>query len=50
MASSREVEEMPKEVCPDSGSGFARDRAGTGYRRHLVKLPKRNPKTGENPD
>jgi hypothetical protein len=47
MASTLEVEEMPNEVCPGCGSGFARDRAGIGYRRHLVNLPKRNPKTGE---
>lgn len=45
MASTCEVEKMPGEVCPDCGSGFAKDIAGTGYRRHLVKLPKRDPKT-----
>jgi len=47
MASTEEVEKLPDERCPDCGSGFARDLAGTGYRRHLERLPKRDPKTGK---
>jgi hypothetical protein len=47
MASTSEVGGLPTEKCPDCGSGFARDLAGTGYRRHLEALPKRDRKTKE---
>jgi hypothetical protein len=46
MASTREVG-MSHERCPDCGSGFARDLKGTGVRRHLSALPKRDPAIGE---
>jgi hypothetical protein len=42
MASTQEVERLPDERCPECGSGFAKDLAGRGFRRHLKKLPKRD--------
>ena len=47
MASTKEVAQLPEERCPDCGSGFARDLKGSGYRRHLKKLPKRDRKTNK---
>ena len=41
MASTREVD-TSNERCPDCGSGFAKDHQGTGFRRHLKALPKRD--------
>ena len=41
MAATAEVEQLRGGRCPECGSGFARDLAGRGYRRHLEKLPKR---------
>jgi hypothetical protein len=40
MASIQEIDELPDERCPDCGSGFAKDMAGRGFRRHLRPLPK----------
>jgi hypothetical protein len=40
MASNLEIDQLPDEQCPECGSGFAKDRAGRGFRRHLKKLPK----------
>jgi hypothetical protein len=40
MASNREIDQLLDEQCPECGSGFAKDRAGRGFRRHLKKLPK----------
>lgn len=45
MASTREVEQQLDELCPDCGSRFARDLKGSGFRRHLDALPKRDRKT-----
>jgi hypothetical protein len=45
MASNQEIDQLPDEQCPDCGSGFAKDKAGTGFRRHLKKLPKLDPST-----
>ena len=42
MASTREIEQLSDERCPDCGSPFARDLQGKGYRRHLEALPKRD--------
>jgi len=47
MASNQEIDQLPDEKCPDCGSGFAQDMTGRGFRRHLEKLPKRDPRTGE---
>jgi len=47
LASNREIDQLPDERCPECGSGFAKDKAGTGFRRHLLKLPKLDPKTKE---
>jgi hypothetical protein len=35
------------ERCPECGSCFATDKAGSGFRRHLMKLLKLDPQTGE---
>jgi hypothetical protein len=40
MAATHEVSQLPDERCPDCGSGFAQDRKGIGFRRHLEGLPK----------
>jgi hypothetical protein len=40
MASNQDIDQLPDERCPDCGSGFAKDKAGIGFRRHLKKLPK----------
>lgn len=45
MASTWEVAQLPDGRCPDCGSGCAKDIQGNGVRRHLVSLPKRDPKT-----
>jgi hypothetical protein len=47
MASTQEVAQLTDERCPDCGSGFANDLKGTGFRRHLVSLPKRDRRTGK---
>jgi hypothetical protein len=47
MASNQEIDQLPDERCPDCGSGFAKDKAGMGFRRHLKQLPKLDPKTGK---
>jgi hypothetical protein len=47
MASTREVDQLPDERCPDCGSRFARDLKGTGFRWHLDALAKRNRNTQE---
>jgi len=46
MASTSEVG-ITNGRCRDCGSGFARDLKGTGVRRHLSALPKRDRATGE---
>jgi hypothetical protein len=47
LASSKGVEQFPDELCPDCGSGFAKDLKGSGYRWHLLERPKRDPITNE---
>lgn len=47
MASSLEIDQQPGECCPECGSSFAKDKTGNGFRRHLKKLPKLDPRTGE---
>ena len=47
MASNREIDKLPDERCPDCRSGFANDKAGIGFRRHLQKLPKLDPSNGK---
>lgn len=42
MAATNNVDNLPSELCPDCGGGFARDLKGIGYRRHLEALPKRD--------
>ena len=42
MATTSKVDALPDGLCPECGSGFARDLKGRGYRRHLKKLPKRD--------
>ena len=42
MAATSEVDVLPGGLCPECGSGFARDLKGRGYRRHLEKRPKRD--------
>lgn len=40
MASTRKVDQLLNERCPECGSRFAQDRTGRGFRRHLERLPK----------
>jgi hypothetical protein len=47
MASNQEIDQLVDEKCPDCGSGFAQDMTGRGFRRHLKKLPKCDPRTRE---
>ena len=42
MATTSKVDALPDGICPECGSGFAQDRKGRGFRRHLEKLPKRD--------
>ena len=39
---SRQITALPDGLCPECGSGFAQDRKGRRFRRHLEKLPKRD--------
>ena len=42
MAATSEVDALPGGLCPECGSGFARDLKGRRYRGHLEKRPKRD--------
>ena len=42
MAATSEVDALPDELCPECGSGFAQDRKGRGYRRHLENRPQKD--------
>ncbi len=40
MASNKEIGKLPGGRCPECRGGFAKDKLGRGFRRHLKKLPK----------
>jgi hypothetical protein len=50
MASNEQIDRLPDECCPECGSGFAKDRLGRGFRRHLKKLPKKDKHGNPIPD
>ena len=44
MAATHQVSQLLEERCPDCGSRFARDLKHIGYRRHLERRPKLDPR------
>jgi hypothetical protein len=50
MASNEAIERQPDERCAECGSGFAKDRLGRGFPRHLKKLRKKDKHGNPIPD